>query len=219
MPHHVIRTPNIEHLADLLPLAHAYLLDRLQQRSILLLCPLALGYSWVQIFLIPVTALLVVAALHIGGYVDPNVPADGDRLFYSLVLVRRPRAPPEGRVEGAQVAVLALGGGRVFGDPSCDFNVTVSNMVMRGLQDHPPRAQLSVPYILTASKSRLSASGVHECVLRGIAWRMQSTGVRPVYFMRSAFINRLTQQEFVPRAFQRFQTSRPPLRARRRPVL
>lgn len=145
MPHHVIRASNIEHLADLLPLAHAYLLDRLQQRSILLLCPLALGYSWVQILLIPVTALLVVAALHVGSHVDPNVPANGDRLFYSLVLVRRPGAPPEGRVESAQVAVLALGGGRVFGDPSCDFNIIVSNMAMQGLRVHPPRAQLSVP--------------------------------------------------------------------------
>lgn len=114
MPHHVIRTPNIEHLADLLPLAHAYLLDRLQQRSILLLCPLALGYSWVQILLIPVTALLVVAALHVGGYVDPDVPAHGDGLLYSLVFVRRPWTPPEGRIKSAQVAVLALRGGRVF---------------------------------------------------------------------------------------------------------
>lgn len=145
MPYHVIRAPDIEHLADLLPLAHAYLLDRLQQRSILLLCPLALGYSWVQILLISVSALLVVAALHVGGYVDPNVPANGDRLFYSLVLVRRPWASPEGRVESAQVAVLALGGGRVFGDPSCDFSTTVSNIVIQDLQVHLPRAQLSVP--------------------------------------------------------------------------
>lgn len=145
MPHHVIRPPNIEHLANLLPLAHAYLLDRLQQRSVLLRCPLALRYRWVQILLIPVTALLVVAALHVGCYVDPNVPTNGDCLFYSLVLVRRPRAPPEGRVESAQVAVLALGGGRVLGDPSCDFNITVSNMVMQGLQVRLPRAQLSVP--------------------------------------------------------------------------
>ena len=44
-----------------------------------------------------------------------------------------------------------------------------------------PRDQLSVPYMSTASKSSLSASGVQVCVRLVMAWRIQSTGVRPVW--------------------------------------
>ena len=113
--HHIICPTDVQHSTNLLPLTLPDLFDRLEKPRVLARRPPALRDGRVQILLVPIAALFIVPTLNVQRDVHPCVPKYGHRTTELFVLVGRPRAALQARVQRALVPALALRRGGVLG--------------------------------------------------------------------------------------------------------
>lgn len=93
---------------------------RLQQGHILLTAPSASPAAWIEHFLPAIAALFAASSGDEGAHLNPRPP----EYIYSspqlLVFLLSPGTASMQWIKAASVPVLALSGGGVFGDVSCD---------------------------------------------------------------------------------------------------